>query len=181
MTVVGLELDLPTGWLRVSSGDELIDAIDAIGAVCAGLLERLGPALTTVMRAADAVLARSAPMHEDPPIAVVGAVVVLDPAPVDLADLADSLDIEGIGAAIGDLDGVPLLASAARAPGRAGAPGVLTIAYQVSCPAANVVLVFCAVETAPATRITAEIARVISSARIVRDCDADSAQSATAS
>ncbi|MEP6599760.1 MAG: hypothetical protein ABJB98_09995 [Actinomycetota bacterium] len=170
MTAAGLELDLPTGWLRLNPDDQAVADVLATE-LGYHLPAPLRPALASAVRAgAEGLLVRLPPADEDPPFAVVGALVVHDSAAIDVTELRDALDREGIGAAVGMLDGVPVLASAARDPGGPGSPSLLIISYLLPVPTATVVLAFVAVETAPARCITAEVARVICAARIVHDC-----------
>lgn len=148
MTPCRLEVELPDGWR------------------CLELTEP--DALSTWLVSRGATLALLRPGHDGLPAAICGGLFLLD-LPVAGEVLYSALDAEGQAVALGDLDGIPVVAQLRREP--AGDPlsvPTLLVTYFICAPSGCAVIAFMAPESGDVTRIVCEVAKVISAVRVVQ-------------
>ncbi len=156
---IGVEFELPDGWVRLAW-----DRPHRVG----GQLAATGTAPHLLVRLPDDREGPGSP-------AILGVLLVRAPLPVGPDDLRALLDAQGESVAQADLDGVPLLAIVRREPATAQHPlPTVLVTYLLACAGATLLLVFEAVPVPSERAVVREIARVVSAARIVRDCAGNS-------
>ena len=143
-----LEVELPDGWR------------------CLELTEP--DAVSTWLRSRGATLALLRPGDEVLPAAICGGLFLLD-LPVTGDVLYSALEADGQAVALGDLDGIPIVAQLRREPAGDSLPvPTLLVTYFICAPTGCVVIAFMAPESGEVTRIVGEVAKVISAVRVVQ-------------
>lgn len=146
-----LSVELPDGW-RCQELTALTVAPDAF---------------STWLADRGASLALLRPADEALPVAICGGVFVLDvPVPGDV--LYSALAAHGEAVALGDPDGIPLVAHLRRDPPDNSRPvATLIFTYFICATSGCVVITFVAPQLGEANRVVREVAEVISAVRVV--------------
>jgi hypothetical protein len=147
-----VEVELPDGW-------RCFEPTEAPDALSTWLVAR--GAKLALLRAGDEAL----------PAAICGGVFLLD-EPVAGDVLYSTLDATGQAVALGDLDGIPIIAHLRREPGGGSRPlSTLLVTYFICAPTRCAVIAFLAPEFGDVKRVVAEVARLISAVRVVQSAD----------
>jgi hypothetical protein len=173
----GVAFDLPAGWccldLREPAlGDRVDHLLSGLPGVVVADPSSATPGIRDLVArlvadGADCLLLRPAVDGSD--VAIAGGVFVSAPLRVSGALLYQLLDEGGEAVALGDLDGLPIVALVR--PIAAAAPGALAsveVSYLICGDAATVLLSFAAADRFDPRRVVGEVARVVSGARVVR-------------
>lgn len=143
-----LEVELPDGWCCFEPTET--------------------DALSSWLLSRGAVLALLRPGDEVLPAAICGGLFLLD-LPVAGDVLYSALDADGHAVALGDLDGIPVVAQLRREPLGDSLPvSTLLVTYFICAPSGCAVIAFMAPESGDVTRIVSEVAKVISAVRVVQ-------------
>jgi hypothetical protein len=144
-----LDVELPDGWCCV----ELSEPPDAF---------------STWLASRGARLALLRPGNEALPAAICGGVFLLD-MPVAGEVLYAALDADGQAVALGELDGIPIVAHLRREPvADSGQMAMLLVTYFICAPSRCAVIAFMAPEFGDIPRVVGEVAKVISAVRVVQ-------------
>jgi len=186
--VARLDIDLPDGWWcldlnEAALADQVARLYEALREAGAPAAEQSAVVFANWLRGEGASIALLRPGNNTLATAICGGVFVLDPLPVPGDVLFAALDAEGEAVALGDLEGVPIVSHIRWTPADdlAHSP-MLQVSYFICAPSKCIVITFVALKTAATAAtaataetleshgvksVVAEVARVVSAARVV--------------
>ncbi|HZE48643.1 MAG TPA: hypothetical protein VE074_03715 [Jatrophihabitantaceae bacterium] len=177
--VARLSVDLPDGWWCLDLNESalsdqvarLYGALREAGRPATAAAEQNAIALANWLHGEGASIALLRPGNDALATAICGGVFVRDPLPVAGDVLFAALDADGEAVALGDLDGIPIVSHVRRTP--ADDPPhspMLHVSYFICAPSMCIVITFVVAETSEihgVKGVVAEVARVVSGARVV--------------
>lgn len=164
-----LQIDLPEGWQPVELDptvpSEQVMRLGSAGGFTAAVATAAREVATWLgERGAGIALFR--PADEMVPVSICGGLFIRDALPISGDVLFAALDAEGEPVALGDLDGVPVVAHIRRDDESAPLP-MLRVSYFLCAPGTCIVVIFVAPESIDEKCVVHEVAKIISAARVV--------------